>query len=308
MKLPAGIARSAASPFVYPMILGGSLAGLTALAERLPVSVAMGVTNVAAGLAILGVERALPYRRRWRESRGDVPTDLGYLILTIVLMVGAAGPLMSACAAAALWVGERAGGTIWPRHWPAAIQLALALLLYELGSYTFHRISHHTWFWRIHSVHHSARRLHGLNAIRSHPIDLFCSVITTSGPLLLLGVDPLVFAQVTVLGTVNMWLQHANADIKTGFLDWIFVTPRIHRWHHSQQHGEQQKNLGAVLIVWDVVFGTRLLPADRAPPEDVGTGHDGGVPYPDTFLAQMVAPFQAALWRRAPDAAQKAAA
>jgi sterol desaturase/sphingolipid hydroxylase (fatty acid hydroxylase superfamily) len=143
----------------------------------------------------------------------------------------------------------------------------------------------------------------------THPIDLFFSVITTSGPLLLLGVDPLVFAQVTVVGTVNMWLQHTNADMKTGWLDWIFVTPRIHRWHHSQRLGEQQKNLGAILIVWDVVFGTRLLPADRAPPEDVGTGHDAGdAAYPDTFLAQMIAPFQAALWRRAPDAAQKAAA
>jgi sterol desaturase/sphingolipid hydroxylase (fatty acid hydroxylase superfamily) len=297
MKTAADIARWAA----YPSILGGSLVGLTVLARHVPHGVAIGVTNVAAGVAIIAAERALPYRGRWRESRGDVRTDLAYLLMTFVALFVVTAPIMAACSAAALWFGDRFGGTVWPRQWPVAAQLALGVLLYELGSYAFHRLCHHTWLWRLHSIHHSARRLHGLNAIRSHPIDLFLSVITTSGPLLLLGVDPLVFGQITVLGTVNMWLQHANADMRTGLLDWIFVTPRIHRWHHSQLMVEQQKNLGAILIVWDVVFGSRLAPADREPPEAVGTGHElAGLAYPDTFLAQVVAPFQPALWKAAP--------
>jgi sterol desaturase/sphingolipid hydroxylase (fatty acid hydroxylase superfamily) len=284
----------------YPLILGGSLVAVTGLARHLPLSWAMAVVNVAAGVAIIAAELALPYRRRWRESRGDLPTDLCYLALTGFAMFAVAAPLMSAFAAAALWMGEGFGASAWPRHWPLVLQLVLALLVYELGSYALHRVCHHTWLWRLHSVHHSVRRLHGLNAIRSHPIDLFLSVMTTSGPLLLLGVDPLVFAQVTVLGTVNMWLQHANADMHTGWLDWVFVTPRIHRWHHSQALGEQQKNLGAILIVWDVVFGSRLLPHDREPPIEVGTGHAlADIPYPDTFLAQLGAPFRAALWRPA---------
>ena len=291
----------------YPLILGGSVAGMTVLARQLPLPAAMAVTNVAAGLAIIGAESALPYRRRWRESHGDVPTDLGYLAMTGLMLFVATAPLMAACAQAALWFGDRFGGGVWPRHWPIAVQLPLALLIYELGSYAFHRLCHHTWLWRLHSVHHSVRRLHGLNAIRSHPVDLFLAVVTTSGPLLLLGVDPLVFAQVTVLGTVNMWLQHTNADLRTGLLDWIFVTPHIHRWHHSQALAEQQKNLGAILIVWDVVFGTRLAPADRAPPEDVGTGHPRAeLAYPDTFAMQMIAPFQRALWTGAPAAPERA--
>ena len=184
---------------------------------------------------------------------------------------------------------------MWPSHWPALAQLALALLVYELGSYSFHRLCHHTRLWRLHSVHHSVLRLHGLNAIRSHPFDLLLAVATTSGPLLLLGVDERLFAQVTVIGTVNMWLQHANADLRTGWLDWVFVTPNIHRWHHSTQMREQQHNLGANLVFWDVVFGTRLAPPDRAPPEQVGTGHDRA--YPDGFIGQLLAPFTPALWR-----------
>jgi sterol desaturase/sphingolipid hydroxylase (fatty acid hydroxylase superfamily) len=256
---------------------------------------ATSAVNVAAGLCIVGAELTLTYRPRWRRAQGDVPTDLCYLVLSAVVALAAAGPLIAALTAAALWLQSQLGGAIWPRHWPAAVQLLLALLIYELGSYGLHHLSHHSRLWRLHSVHHSVRRLHGLNSIRSHPLDFLFAVATTSGPLLLLGVDERLFAQVTVLGTVNMWLQHANADLKTGWLDWVLVTPNLHRWHHSRRLEEQQRNLGAILIVWDVVFGTRLAPADRAPPVDVGPGHHG--PYPEGFLAQLAAPFRAALWR-----------
>jgi sterol desaturase/sphingolipid hydroxylase (fatty acid hydroxylase superfamily) len=282
----------------YPAILGGSVWGVTALGGRVPLPWAIAIVNVAAGLAVVATELAIPYRARWRQSHGgDVQTDLAYLAGSAALVLIATTPLTSGFAAAALWIGRHTHGGLWPRHWPLAAQLTLALLIYELGSYLFHRLSHHSWLWRLHSVHHSVRRLHGLNAIRSHPIDFFFAVATTSGPLLLLGVDEMVFAQVTVFGTVNMWLQHANADMKTGWLDWIFVTPALHRWHHSQVMGEQQRNLGAVLIVWDVAFGTRLLPRDREPPERAGTGHPER--YPDTFVAQLAAPFRRRLWSAA---------
>jgi ornithine lipid hydroxylase len=259
------------------------------------------VVNVSAGLGIIAAELAVSYRPRWRRGHGDLGTDLCYLVLSAVAVLVAAAPLMAGLASAALWLQAQLGTTLWPGHWPLAIQLPLALLIYELGSYGLHHLSHHTPLWRLHSVHHSVRRLYGLNSIRSHPLDFLLAVATTSGPLLLLGIDERLFAQVTVLGTVNMWLQHANADMRTGWLDWVFVTPRVHRWHHSRQLGEQQCNLGAILIVWDVVFGTRLAPPDRAPPEDVGAGPDSGpgTPYPDGFLAQLAAPFRPALWRRA---------
>jgi sterol desaturase/sphingolipid hydroxylase (fatty acid hydroxylase superfamily) len=284
-----------AKRLIYPGILGGSALGVALLSQRVPVVVAMGVVNVLAGAAILAAEAALPYRRAWQGAHGDVGTDLGYLVMTGAALLLAGTPLMAAFGAAAAWLARDGGGTLWPAHWPRLLQLALALLVYELGSYSFHRLCHHTRLWRLHSVHHSVLRLHGLNAIRSHPIDLLLAVATTSGPLLLLGVDERLFAQVTVIGTVNMWLQHANADLRTGWLDWVFVTPNIHRWHHSTQMREQQHNLGANLVFWDVVFRTRLAPPDRAPPEQVGTGHDR--PYPESFLGQLLAPFTAALWR-----------
>jgi sterol desaturase/sphingolipid hydroxylase (fatty acid hydroxylase superfamily) len=286
----------------YPLILGGSLVAVTALVDRLGPVWATNLVNVGAGLCIIAAELLLTYRPRWRASRGEMGTDLCYLALSAVAMLVAAAPLMAAVTAAALWLQAQLGASLWPRHWPLWVQLPLALLIYELGSYAFHWLSHHSWLWRLHSIHHGVRRLYGLNAIRSHPIDFVLAVATTSGPLLLLGIDQRLFAQVTVIGTVNMWLQHANADLRTGWLDWVFVTPHIHRWHHSRRLDEQQCNLGAILIVWDIVFGTRLAPADRAPPEDVGPRLEsaGTPPYPDGFLAQLAAPFRGSLWPAQP--------
>lgn len=279
---------------VYPLILGGSLLAVTWLAARMHPVWAMNLVNTAAGAVILVAELALPYRRDWGRSRGDVPTDIAYLLIGGAAVLAAAFPVMAACSAAALWLGTQAGGSLWPDHWPVAVQLPLALLVYELGSYALHRVCHYTRLWRLHSVHHSVERLYWLNSVRSHPLDFFLAVTVTSGPLLVLGAGEQLFAQVTVIGTVNMWLQHANLDARTGWLDWVMVTPNLHRWHHSRLQQEQQRNLGAVLIVWDVVFGTRLAPVDRAPPEQVGPGVDR---YPQTFLAQLAAPFRRALWR-----------
>ena len=288
---------------LYPGILGGSLLGVTLLTDRLGPVWAVNVVNVAAGLCIVGAELTFTYRPRWRTSHGDVGTDLCYLALSGVAVLAAASPLMAGLAAGSLWLQSQVGANLWPRQWPLAVQLPLALLIYELGSYGLHHLSHHTSLWRLHSVHHSVRRLYGLNSVRSHPLDFLFAVATTSGPLLLLGIDERLFAQVTVLGTVNMWLQHANADMKTGWLDWAFVTPQVHRWHHSTRLPEQQRNLGAILLVWDVVFGTRLVPADRAPPGDVGVGQDASQGYPDTFLAQLAAPFRTELWKTQPGSA-----
>lgn len=279
---------------LYPLFLVGSVAAVVALGERLPWVWAMNLVNVGAGLCIIGAELALPYRHRWRRSHGDVWTDLCYVAFSGMVILVAAAPLMALCAASAVWLAGQVGSTVWPRHWPLGLQLPLALLVYELGSYGLHRLCHHTRLWRLHSVHHSVRRLYWLNSSRSHPLDFFLAVTVTSGPLLLLGAGEDLFALVTVLGTVNMWLQHANVNLETGWLDWVFVTPRIHRWHHSQRLAEQQRNLGAVLLIWDVVFGTRFLPPDREPPEDVGPG--GVESYPDTFLGQLVAPFRGRLW------------
>jgi hypothetical protein len=56
---------------------------------------------------------------------------------------------------------------------------------------------------------------------------------------------------------------------------------------------EANHNYGGNLILWDVVFGTRYLPADREPPEAIGM--ESLPRFPTGYWANLAAPFR---WRR----------
>jgi sterol desaturase/sphingolipid hydroxylase (fatty acid hydroxylase superfamily) len=56
---------------------------------------------------------------------------------------------------------------------------------------------------------------------------------------------------------------------------------------------EANSNYGSNLIVWDLVFGSFFLPADRQPPARIGIADMAT--FPQTWAAQMAAPFR---WKR----------
>ena len=54
--------------------------------------------------------------------------------------------------------------------------------------------------------------------------------------------------------------QHANVRVFTARMDralqWVFVTPDMHRVHHSALRAEHDSNYGNILSIWDHLFGT----------------------------------------------------
>jgi sterol desaturase/sphingolipid hydroxylase (fatty acid hydroxylase superfamily) len=187
-----------------------------------------------------------------------------------------------------------AGGELWPTAWPWVLQLGLALVVAELGSYWLHRVQHGVgWLWRMHATHHSVPRLYWLNTSRFHPLDAVVSYLTLMLPLVLLGVPYDTLAIATAFMSVHSLLQHSNIDLRHGPCNWLFSTAELHRWHHALDADDSNHNYGTVLAVWDVVFGTRYLPKDRRPPEAIGIP---GMPqFPQTYLAQLASPFT---WKR----------
>jgi sterol desaturase/sphingolipid hydroxylase (fatty acid hydroxylase superfamily) len=247
---------------------------------------------------LAGLERLFPHRAEWRRSHGDVRTDVLHLLLTgaaAQALVGAAvlGPL----ALLSGWVAGAAGGPLWPTGWPMLAQLALALVLGELGHYAFHRLSHESpLVWRLHAAHHSAQRLYWLNATRFHVLDLFLIISCESLPLALLGAGAEVLAPYFVFRAIYGQLQHCNVDMPTPrWLDWLWSSPNVHRWHHSTRSSEGNHNYGAVLNVWDHVFRSFWRPhAPFAGPVGIGQ-----LPrFPSGWLAQQLAPFRWARIRR----------
>lgn len=234
--------------------------------------------------AILILELAAPYRPSWRPSRDVVFHDSVFLIV-VQIALPALITLALVEAAAAWFAGPDLG--LWPDHWPIAAQALLMLLLADLLRYWLHRASH-AWplLWRLHAVHHSPFGLYFLNVGRFHPLEKCLQFCLDAAPFVLIGVGPEVVAAYFVFYAVNGFFQHSNVDARLGWLNWIVSGPELHRWHHSRLVDESDRNFGNNLIIWDVLFATRVLPAGR----EVGELGLKNRRYPKGFIGQTLAP------------------
>ena len=191
------------------------------------------------------------------------------------------------------WLSGAFGSKLWPTHWPIVAQLAVSAVVVELPSYWAHRWMHEVpWLWRLHAVHHSAPRLYWLNTTRSHPLEMAFRGVIAMLPLAILGAGAELIALSGITNIVIGLFQHANVDIRLGPLNHVFSAAPVHRWHHSRELREANRNYGDNFIFWDTVFGTRYMP-DREPPTELGI--EGLDAFPRGFLAQLVAPFR---WRK----------
>jgi len=277
--------RTALAWSTFPVLMTVSTGGtLVMLDHGIPASVALFIVSIVFGTTVIGLERLIPFEPGWMHSKGDLFTDACHLLVTGVFIEWTPS----------LAISERLQTDVWPRHWPLAVQLVAALMFTDLIGYWLHRL-HHGLLWRFHSVHHSARRLYWLNTVRTHPVEALIYVFGAFAPLLVLGAPEEVLTLYVVFATVFRLLQHSNVDVRLGPLNWVFSMAELHRWHHSKDVAEADSNYGNIVIVWDVVFGTRYLP-DRRPPAEIGIA---SMPdFPTGYLDQLAMPFRRLPWAR----------
>jgi sterol desaturase/sphingolipid hydroxylase (fatty acid hydroxylase superfamily) len=223
--------------------------------------------------------RALPVLRPY------FGTDVVYLLTGYV----AGGSLalayvMHASAWTAAWTGvEWASVPLW-------LQIALALVMIDFGNYVVHWALHRfDALWRFHAAHHSSQELDWMATFRSHLVEQALRRLVAPLGAIALGLPA--EAVVPAAGFFFAWaiLNHANVALPVAWLEPLFVTPRLHRLHHVPATSE--RNLGTVLSVWDRLLG-RLVTYDV--PRDVVLGLPRGRDaYPQTWVAQLVAPFRA---------------
>ncbi len=308
---------------VYPAVLGGACLLWTVLWHGgLDATLAALGTQLSAALVIFCLERQLPHARKWQEPHGDADTDALHLGVSLAISAGVlrllrafappllaaqlsplcGPPVLSGAASPSLlfrlWPALAPLGSSpqppilsWPHALPLPLQLVLALVLAELGGYLSHRLLHRLpGLWPFHAVHHSAQRLYFINASRNHPIDMAFTVFATFLPLVLFGMGETAFALFSVFTSTHLLLQHSNIAQRTGPLNWILATADVHRWHHSRKRAEADANYGQVLLIWDVIFGTRRVPSHRSPP--IAVGFEGDETYPHSYLDQLREPFR----------------
>jgi sterol desaturase/sphingolipid hydroxylase (fatty acid hydroxylase superfamily) len=253
---------------------------------------------------IAAFERLHPYCPAWNRDHGDLRNDLVHLVVSGMLTPQAAIWLLNmTLLPLGIWLRDtapalRGGAGLaarftwfgWPTQWPILLQLCFALVISELFGYWAHRLQHTVpLFWRVHALHHGAPRLYWLNAVRFHPLDMLMLAGAGFAPLILLGCPPDTMALTLFFASMHGTWQHANIHVKLGVLNWVFSMAELHRWHHSRSMEESNTNYSGHVLIWDIVFGTRFLPADRLPPDDIGIA--GMATFPEDYVVQLKSPF-----------------
>lgn len=239
-------------------------------------------------LALFALERFMPFEKSWNDDDGQTFANIAHTLTskgtvqTIVIFSAAIG------IASYVTPASDPGYGIWPRHWPMAVQVVMGVYLSEFGLYWAHRIAHE-WLplWRFHAIHHSVNRLWIINTGRFHFIDSLKSIVMGMTILLSLGAPMEVLVWLSAITAFIGMMTHCNADMHFGFLSLVFNTPGLHRWHHSRDIREGNKNYSENVMLWDQVFGTFFNPA-RRPPADIGIADY----MPPGFLAQLAWPFR----------------
>lgn len=158
----------------------------------------------------------------------------------------------------------------------AFVSFTIFLLGYEFGYYWVHRLSHKfNLLWELHQVHHYSSQMNIFVGARAHVLDdVGLSVVpyftgTLALSLLFSGLDRetmlsaslFLYSIYWVLKRIIARLAHSHVHFSLGFLDYIFVSPRMHNGHHSREYHDL--NFGQTLAIWDLVFGTFWRPPQK---------------------------------------------
>jgi len=168
--------------------------------------------------------------------------------------------------------------------WAQAVGI---LVIGDFIGYWMHRAFHGRRLWSFHAIHHSSVDLDWLSAVRLHPVNDVLMRIAGTLPVLALGFAPLAVAGIVPVLTLMAILVHANIDWDWGPLRPVIVSPRFHRWHHTDESQARDKNFAGLLPVWEILFGTYYMPKDRLP-----TSFGTMTPVPRGLMGQLLFPFR----------------
>jgi sterol desaturase/sphingolipid hydroxylase (fatty acid hydroxylase superfamily) len=198
-------------------------------------------------------------RRRWFTNFG-----LGILNGLIVSAIPAA------TVSAALWAQQSHFGLLNLLAMPEWVALIATVLIRSLAQYVFHVLCHKTpLLWRLHRVHHSDVHLDVSSALRNHPLEIIISIAFLASVTAICGLSPVALAAYETVELFAIIITHANLKTPNPIesLRALFVTPRLHRLHHSPLQIETDSNYGNLFSFWDRACGTYRGETTQTGPE-----------------------------------------
>lgn len=203
------------------------------------------------------VESVFPRRKESANPGYRWANNLG---LWLIGQVNVSWVTTFALVSAEWWTGGRTTGVLSDQALGFWTNVLLAILVFELMGYLFHRAMHaFPWLWRIHLVHHNDTELDFSTTYRSHPLDLVILAPLTVPVVLLLGLPAAAMVMYQLLRTTITVFAHSNIYIPEPVdraLRYVIVTPDFHRLHHSSDRRFTDSNYSAAFPIYDYIFGT----------------------------------------------------
>lgn len=209
------------------------------------------------------LETVFPRKTRTQNRFLHIATNLGIVVLYTVLMrvififisVGAA-------VGVAVLATKNGWGLLNIVDLPIWLHILISVILLDLAVYWQHVASHKIpMIWAFHKMHHADRDIDATTGIRFHPIEIVLSMAYKMLIVLLLGPQIVGVILFEVILNGSAMFNHANFRLPLWLdkvLRLLFVTPDMHRVHHSIIARETNSNYGFNLSIWDRVFGSYI--------------------------------------------------
>jgi sterol desaturase/sphingolipid hydroxylase (fatty acid hydroxylase superfamily) len=240
--------------------------------------------GVAQILVIVLVMRL--FERRWGVERGEerlvgvdrVYTVLNKLGIVPLLVFVVAYPVTQEIEHLVRLMGfapPRLERLIPGLHDSAFASFLVYFIVYDFAAYWVHRAQHRFgWWWALHSLHHSQRRVTVWTDDRNHILDDLLVNLVLAVFAQFVGVQPDDFVLILMVGRLVESWSHANVDMGFGAIGArLLVSPRFHRLHHARADAREphihDHNFAPVFPVWDMLFGTARFDAGASRPTGV---------------------------------------
>lgn len=195
-------------------------------------------------------------RRRW-----PINLTFGLANAGLVRLLSAAAPVT-----AALWAQGNGVGLFNAVVMPLWVEVMLVIVAMDFAIYWQHRALHVLpWGWALHRLHHADTDFDVTTGVRFHPGEALLSMLYKAALIILLGASPVAALAFEAYLAIGSMIEHANIRLPTrvdAALRRIWVTPDVHRIHHSAHGEDHNHNYGFAIGLWDRWFGTyRVAPS-----------------------------------------------
>ena len=159
-----------------------------------------------------------------------------------------------------------------------------AVVFYDFCYYWNHRMGHEVnILWAAHVVHHSSEEYNLTTALRQTSTGFLLGWIFYL-PMAVAGIPPTVFIASGLISLLYQYWIHTRLIGRLGWFDYVFASPSNHRVHHGQNDYCLDRNYGAILMLWDHLFGSFV--AERRD-EEIVYGIRGQLGTHDPLMANL---------------------